>query len=240
MHTPKNRHWFALVIAFALAAPLARGSLITPDSIPNPPSAVGSANGSPVAMNNLVTTQYTGLGFTFFNGGTALTSLNGIAVWAPVQPLGIAIKDPFPPPNLPWGKINYYTPWYGGNINSLATRNPMTVSSLTVTTIGNPGSLSLAVFGRNPQPLNITPLVQSIPGSNGEETWTFTGSGIYGFTASEAVIDAPGLGKMPVNPAWGVAAISFTPSIGQSPEPSSLVLAALGALGLAGRFRRRR
>ncbi|MGH7169184.1 MAG: PEP-CTERM sorting domain-containing protein [Gemmataceae bacterium] len=242
MQTIKGQCGFALAVVFGFTASAVRAEMITPNSISNPPSAVGSANGTPVYAGNLVNTQYMGMGLGFSNSQTAITSLNGVPVWAPVSPVAIpAVRvSGGPPVNFPVGAIDYYNSWYEATLNSLATRNPMTVSSLTVETIGNPGFLSLGVFGRNGLALNIAPVVQSLAGTNGEEIWKFTGSGIWGFTAIEAVIDPPGPGKITVNPAWGVAAVSFTPPSGQTPEPSSLVLAGLGALGLAARFTWRR
>lgn len=230
MHAIEGRCWFALAVAFGFIATAARAEMITPDSIPNPPAAVGSANGTPVYAGNLVNTQYMNMGLSFDNSWTAITHVNGIPVWAPV---GI------PPYGSSSSKINYYsTQWYGAYLNSLVTRNPMTVSSLTVETIGDPGTLSLHVYGRNGPylPLNITPLVQPIPGTNDERIWKFTGSGIWSFDA--VAVPPPGAVQS-ANPAWGVVAVSFAPT-GQTPEPSSLVLAGLGALGLAARFGWRR
>lgn len=237
MHIPKGQGWFALTFVIGFAAPAARAEMITPDSIPNPPSAVGSANGTLVSMNNLVANQYVGLGLSFNYGGTAITSLNGIPVWAPVQASGNVIDLPSPPANYPWGNINYYTRWYGGSLNSLVSGNPVTVSSLTVETLGHP---MLSVYGRNGLPLNITPVLQSRPGPNGGQEWTFTGSGIWSFSA--LMVPPPvvsGMGNS-FNPAWGIASVSFTMPAGQTPEPSSLVLAGLGALGVAARFGWRR
>lgn len=244
MHTIKSRRWFALAAVFSFLAPSARAEMITPDSIPNPPAAVGSANGTSVYAGNLVSTQYMGSGLSFGNSPTAITRLNGIPVWAPVSPVdipGVRLSGG-PSVNSPVGAINYFAPWSGAYLNSLTTRNPITVSSLTVETVGHPGFFSLHVYGRNGLPLNITPVVRSIPGTNDERIWTFTGAGIGSFSAAVAV--PPGFAKsaMPIYAPWGVAAVSFTPPAGQTPEPSSLVLAGLGALGLAARFgwRRRR
>ena len=73
--------WSALAVAFALAASAARAEMITPNSIPNPPTAVGSADGTLVSTSNIVNTQYAGLGL---NLSGAITSLSGVSVWAPV------------------------------------------------------------------------------------------------------------------------------------------------------------
>src|SRR5262249_51474719 len=78
--------WSALAIAFGVVAPATRAEMITPDSIPHPPSAVGSAGGTPVYSSNLVTTQYAGLGLNF--DVAAITRLNGVSVWAPI---GVAV-----------------------------------------------------------------------------------------------------------------------------------------------------
>jgi len=231
MHSIKGQRWIALAAAFGFTISTARAEMITPDSIPNPPAAVGSGNGTPVYANNLVSTQYMSLGLDFGNSWTAITHLNSIPVWVPV---GI----PYPTPGSTGGQIDYNTAWWGANLNSLTTRNPITVSSLTVETVGNLGFLSLGVIGRNGLPLNIAPVVQSVPGSNGEEIWTFTGSGIWGFYA--ALPPGEAVPAHETDSTWGVAAVSFTPPAGQTPEPSSLLLAGLGALGLAARFGWRR
>jgi PEP-CTERM motif len=191
-----------------------------------------SANGTPVYPSNLVNSQYSGLGLTFGNSWTAITHLNGVLVWAPVEvPFGSSS-----------GNINYYTQWNGAYLNTLTNRANMTVSSLTVETIGNPGFFSLHVYGRTGPyvPLSITPVVQSIPGTTNEKLWKFTGPGIWSFSAS--VAPPPGFAEplLVTNAPWGIAAVSFTPPAGQTPEPSSLVLAGLGALGLAARFGWRR
>jgi hypothetical protein len=231
MHPITNRCCFALGVAFVFAASAARAEWITPDSIPNPPATVASANGTPVSPGNLVNSQYSGLGLTFGNSWTAITNLNGVAVWAPVAvPFGSSS-----------GNINYYTQWNGAYLNTLTNRANMTVSSLTVETIGNPGFFSMHVYGRTGPyvPLNITPVVQSIPGTNDERLWTFTGAGIWSFSAS--VVPPPGYAHgLPINAPWGVAAVSFAPPAGDTPEPSTLVLAGLGALGLTARFGWRR
>lgn len=190
-------------------------------SIPlNPPFLVDSANGSIVHPNELVTTQYTGSGLNF-PWGTAITKLNGDSVWAPISvPLDSGVKNP-------WGSIYYHEGWgILGRFVSPISLNPTTVSSLTVKILGN-SSVSVHVYGYGPNGhlLNITPSVGSIAG---EQDWTFTGPGIGSFYATQdATSSSP----------WGMAAVSLTPAPTPEPlpEPGSLVLAGLGALGLATR-----
>lgn len=100
MHILKNLRWFALAAAFGFAASAAQAEWITPNSIANPPAAVASANGTPVYANNLVNTQYVGLGLGF-SSWTANTHLNGVAVWAPVVESTGAV--PIPPPPITFG-----------------------------------------------------------------------------------------------------------------------------------------
>jgi hypothetical protein len=234
MHGFRSRRWSALTVLFIFASQAARAGMITPDSIPNPPSSVASAQGTPVYTNNFVIGQYSGLGLVFPRG-SALTQLNGMSVWAPVSP----------PPKLAGPSSSGSA---SGSIGSIAyawsllgrfvlpgSLNPTAVSSLTVGTLGNP-SLSMSVYGLNGQRLNIIPVIGSIAGVH---DWTFTGRGISSFFAT--VVPPPGGGAHPgaiTNPAWGVAGVSFTPVSG--PEPSSLVLAGLGALGLVTRLGWRR
>jgi hypothetical protein len=71
----------ALAAALSLVTSVARAEMITPDSLPNPPSAVSATDGTAVYASNYVTTQYTGMGLSI--GGAAITSVNGVAVWAP-------------------------------------------------------------------------------------------------------------------------------------------------------------
>ncbi len=208
----------ALVFAVGLMAPVARSEWITPDSIPNPPSAVASANGTIVRPNNIVTTQYSGFGLNF-PWATAITKLNGVSVWATVSfPIDSAV-------NHPWGSLHYHEGWgVLGSIVSPISLNPTTVSSLSVKILGSP-SVSVHVYGYGPNGrlLNITPQIESIAGV---QEWTFTGSGIGSFYATQdAASSSP----------WGVAAVSLSPAPTPEPlpEPSGLVLAGLGALGLA-------
>src|SRR5581483_7388442 len=184
-----------------------------------PPSAVSSTNGTPVYANNLVTSQYAGLGLNFSD--TTITRLNGISVWAPVGPVTGDSSA-----HSASGVLSYFGLWTGGKFVMPGSSNPTTVSSLSMEVLGNLG-FPLNVYGLNGQQLNLFPVLQSHPGPHGGQVWTFAGSGIASF--SGFIPTADGL----PNPSWGVAGISFTPA--SAPEPSSLVLAGLGALGLVAR-----
>jgi hypothetical protein len=229
MHPFKSSGGIALAIAFALAAPFARGSLITPDSIPNPPQAVGSGGiFTPVPSGDLVTTQYTRLGLNFSslaNGSTtAITTINGVNVWTP------AIQYTLPP-FLGGGHVSEISPggWAGGSFVVPGTLTPAKVSSVSLELLGSRGIVDF--FNTSDRLLGTGKL--SGIGPHGGFLYTFTNPDIQSFSIPAFT----GEGGQ-AYPAWGptgaVAQISFTSS--SSPEPSSLVLAALGALGLAGRF----
>lgn len=229
MHIFRSWRWNALALLFGFSAPTARAELITPDSIPNPPSAVASAQGTPVSPSNLVNLQYKGVGLVF-PGGSAITQLNGVSVWAPVSPpTEISGQSSGRPIDYAWN--------IAGRLVSPGSLNPTTVSSLAVEIVGN-GTfplpfLSMHVYGSNGQILPITPLIGNIANT---QDWTFTGPGIRSFSVS-AVPPSPSGAQ--ANSSWGIAGISFTPAA-STPEPTSLALAGLGAFGLAARLIRRR
>jgi|SRR5579884_1132105 len=208
MQVFRSWHWSVLAVTFGFTTQAAQAGMITPDSIPNPPSAVDSANGTPVFSNNLVTTQYAGVGLNFFDRA-AVTRLNGISVWVPT---GVTVSNA-----ALAGRIDYA--WgVGGNFLSPGSFNPGTVSSLSVTILGGAG---VSVYGLHNQILNIAPSISSTADA---QVWTFNAPGISSFSTIP-----------PISGQWGVAEVTFTPA--SAPEPSSLVLAGLGALGLATRLR---
>src|SRR5581483_11884042 len=86
MHAFRCWRWGALTVLFVFAAPAAQAEWITPDSIPNPPSAVGSAAGTYVYSSNLANEQYARVGVTF-PGLLAITHQDGTSVWAPIKQL---------------------------------------------------------------------------------------------------------------------------------------------------------
>jgi hypothetical protein len=224
MHVIRSWRWSALAVAFGLTTPVGRAGMITPDSIPSPPSAVASAQRTPVYPSNVVTSQYKSLGLNF-SSGAAITNLYGTSVWAPTEGLarpGSSVAG-VPPGNYPAAQINYSST-LSGRIVSPGSLNPTTVSSLAVEIVGNgsfpPPLLSMQVYGENGQILHITPLIGSIAGT---QNWTFAGPGISSFSA-EVLVPSPGHAHpaTTANPAWGVAGVSFTPA--SAPEPSSLVV----------------
>lgn len=209
--------WSALAVVFGVTLSAARAEMITPDSIPNPPNAVGSASGTPISMNNMVTTQYAGLGMNF--NDPVITSLKGVPVWVSVNyPAGVNVGP----------TVDYALSSVGGSFQVPGTTKGIHPSSVTFDLIGNPGTPKFLVGGDIGLPLNITPVSQSTPGPDGGHLWTVTGPGIYSVYVSSTANNSP----------WGVSEVSFTPAT--APEPSSLVLAALGTLGLAARFGWRR
>ncbi len=235
-------HWLTLAVAFGLPLPAARAEMIGPDSIPNAPGAVNAASGTPVYAGGVVTSQYNGLGLNFSPTSastTAITNLNGVAVWAPAVPLahpalGVAGGPPF---NFPAAQVGYYGTWSGVSFVIPGTSTPAVATSLSVEIIGRQDVGILVHYVNNPGvaiPASIK--VSSEP--NGGRLYTFQpGPGITSFSVFAPVLD-PWSGNPHPNPAWGVAKVSFT--LTHAPEPSSLVLAGLGALGLAARFGRRR
>jgi hypothetical protein len=218
MQVFKNWRWSALAVVFGLAVPAARAGMITPDSIPNPPNAVASANGTPVYASNLVGTQYKGLGLNF-PSPTVITRLNGISVWASVETEGLGLSIGGSPLNFPLQRLNYG--WANIGFVSPGSSKPTTVSSMSVEILGNPPlpPLSMNVYDSNGVPLPISPVIRSLAGA---QIWTFTGPGISSFSADQTTSSSQ---------PWGVAEVSFTAT--STPEPTSLFLAGLGVLGLA-------
>jgi hypothetical protein len=217
----------SIAALFASFGGLVRGSAITPDSIPNPPGMVASTGNTTVPSNNLVSIQYTGLGLNF--NYAALTRIDGMKVWAPVDPVavpavGIAGSPPPSPPPLSIG----YGSWTGGNLVVPGTLKAASVYSLTLKIVGAPVAVNW--YNSHGQALGSVTHVGG-PLFHGGDLYTWKGGGVSMFSVS-----VPAQTPTDNNyPAWGVAEVSFV----TSPEPSSLVLAALGAAGAALRFGRK-
>jgi hypothetical protein len=240
MHSAKGPRWFALAAAFGFTVSAARAEMISPNSIPNPPSPVGSANLTRIfSTSNLVTTQYAGQGLNFDSQNfslMAITRLNGVTVWAPAtlvaNPLFV-INPHFGVKNPPIGMIDYSGQWGKVSFVLPGTRTPAETSSVTLDIIGR--GVSVNFFNSHGTWLGSATPEGS--GPYGGQLYTFTSSQINSFTVSAPILDP--LPHIPQpNPAWGVAEVSFAPL--HAPEPSSFVLAGLGVLGLAARFGWRR
>ena len=234
---------FAVRCLAALAAGLlsgaARADLITPDSIPQPPPLVGSAEGTPIySAADLVTNQYVGRGLLFptvqigpgqYGGAAALTKLGGVAAWAPARPQQ----------GEPWAaEIDYFQltiqPVKPG------TTTPTTVRSVTVELVGTDYHVGLFGLDANGGGLGGTTTPVGT-GPHGGELLHFSGEGISSFEVT-GVFDPPAGRAGADTPAiafgWGVAGVEFTPAT--APEPGTLALAGVGALALAGWTWRRR
>jgi hypothetical protein len=240
MHTTKGRCWFSLATVFGFAASTAQAEWITPNSIPNPPAAVASANGTAVYPDNLVTTQYKALGLNF-SGGAAITTLNGVSVWAPTEMLAQPLSRLMggPPVNYPAAQLSYYGRWSGASFVLPGTLKPTTATSVSIEIIGWPVSMWVKYANGSVVMPAYTVIASGPDRSQLTETTFPIGPGIASFFVFAPVIDPPpraGTANMEINPAWGVAGVSFS----TASEPSSLVLAGLGALGLTARFGWRR
>src|SRR5579884_1839850 len=91
MQVFRSWHWSVLAVTFGFTTQAAQAGMITPDSIPNPPSAVDSANGTPVFSNNLVTTQYSAVPGYPFMASTIKYSIS-LLVLAPLQTLRFGLS----------------------------------------------------------------------------------------------------------------------------------------------------
>jgi len=224
--------WAAL--AFTTAA---RADFVTPDSIPQPPPAVGSANQTPIpSASDLVMNQYSGRGLLFpfspdagragveigaIYDTAAVTQLAGSNVWAPALSItdGSHIERDLAYPSLL--TLQFVRP--GGTTST-------TVSSVTVDVLHLPNTLPLELIAmdRNGDVVgDIT--ASSGMGPHGGELLTLGAANISSFQlAYEASIEPESREEVP----WGVAGIAFTPS--PAPEPCGLALAGVGAVALAG------
>ncbi len=237
MHSAKIQHGFALVAAFGLAASTVRAEMITPDSIPNPPASVNSANGTSVALGNLVNTQYKGLGLNF-TSGAAITNLNGVSVWAPTEMLAQPASRVAggPPVNYPSAQISYYGVWSGAHFVEPGTLRAAVATSLSLDIIGRQNIGIWVTYAHTTTPVGRPASIEVASAPNGGVVYTIPA--IPGITSFSIFAPVPVDPPMSGNPEWGVAGVSFT--LASAPEPSSLILAGLGVLGLAARFGWRR
>jgi hypothetical protein len=222
------------LLASGLSSPSARANLVQPDSIVRPPPGnVGSADGSAItSVNDLVTTQYTSQGLFFptplggipgLNPTTAVTRIGSGDVWVPANHTE-AVAGRVAAVNYS-GKltIDFVQP---------GTLNPATVKNVTVEVVGGYGILT--AFDAGGHVLNAANSGKFLPG--GGELLTLSSPGIASITINGPI--QPQGSLIPGTP-WGVSSVSYnTPA--KTPEPGSLVLACLGGLGVAARWRRAR
>jgi hypothetical protein len=221
---------------FTLAAG-ARAELITPDSIRRPPpGTLPAVAGAPVAPADVVSSQYAALGLLFpirqvapdTAYATVITNVGGTDVWAGAFQFGAGGG---PNTVLSFDALSFVA---GAFVRPGPLNGPVTTGSFSMELVTS-GAAMLSVMGAD---ANGNPTFTSLNVSGPGRTWlTVTAPALefFGADAFQPVTDPlPG----PVAPplVWGVAAVRFVPDGAQTaPEPSSLALAALGALGLAAR-----
>ncbi len=225
--------WITFTVSIMVFVPVVEGSAITPDSIPNPPVAVNSASGTIVPAQQMVTTQYSGLGLDFTS--TAISQLKGVAVWAPVNdafaiPASQVVGQP--PPTPPPPSIGYGM-WTGdGQFVVPGTTRATSVNSFRLEIVGR-GDLGTGVdvFNRQWQIIGYANPVGV--GPHGGEMYTYSGGNASAFSIFIPIMDG-----MPYNdyPPWGIAEISSV----ATPEPSTLLLASMGLLATILSFRVKR
>jgi hypothetical protein len=170
---------------------------------------------------------------TGFAPETAVVRLGGTAAWAPAE-----WSESVP---SRWGFLDYTQPVGGrfakpGEHAFFATASSVTVEVVRSRTF----ALDLSAYGADGSLLGST-LTPAGVGPHGGELLTVTAKGISFFEVTPLIVDPPG--PVPLSPTlsteWGVAGVRFTPT-DHGPEPGGLILAAAGAVGLAGCAWRRR
>lgn len=211
--------------ALALAAAPATADYITPDSVPHPlPSTFDGVMWSPVAEADFATTQYAALGLTFpvrvltpqVTYATAVALVQGVNAWAAV--LRYSFDDGTVSAGVTMDAVGVVVGDFTQPAGSVAVDLVLQGDAfLSVTAFRADGS-SQSTFTN---------------GGTGTHRFTLEGDGFVGFAAG-ASPDFTASADVPF--AWGVAAVEVRPAVAQAvPEPGTIVLAALGALGLMAR-----
>ena len=227
------------LLAVALPA-VARADYVGPDSIPQPPPAVGSAEGTPIhSPADLVTNQYAGRGLLFPTvslGGplgmsAAVTNLSGVAVWAPASwsqgGSGTATID--------YSDLTVHLVKPGTTLS-------MSVGSLTVEVLGNAAAVGLFALNAHGGEVG-SALTPDGTGPHGGTLFTVDAPDISGFVLGGyghiASVNHSAASFAVVGPnVWGLAGVEFRPVA--APEPGGLVLAGFAAFALFGAAWRRR
>jgi hypothetical protein len=207
---------------------------VTPDSIPQPPPLVGSAESTPIySPADLVTNQYVGRGMLFptvpvwpgkFGTTAALTKLGGVDAWTPA----------FWKRGAPWAaEIDYGSETI--QVVKPGTTTPTTVRSVTVEIVGAASDVGLIGLNARGGELGLTTTPVGT-GSHGGVLLTLSGADISSFEISiVAHIAGFAADDAPAGPSgWGVAGVEFAPAPDTAPEPCGLALAGFGAAALAG------
>jgi hypothetical protein len=222
-------HVLAALAGFVLSAPGANADLVTANSVPiaTPSLGIVTSGGTVLPALTLVSGEYRGLGLDFPaqpNGtAVAVTTLSGVNVWAPAGPA--------PGISPPWYTLDYSRQVSGAFVVP-GTSTPMTVSSLTLEVMGG-GSFEVSALAANGNLIR-SEMSPTGTGPNGGELYAINDPGVRSFDVVRSGLPANS-GSLSYAP-WGISEVSFTRAT--APEPGSLVLAVLGALGLATRFRR--
>jgi len=217
--------------ALVVAAGTVNADYLTPDSILRPPPATYPGDGStPVNQADYVTTQYAALGLLFpvrelsptVTYTTAVASVNGVNAWAPVLTTGPGITFPG---GLAMDAVGIVV----GDFN-----HPVASVAVDLALQGNARAWLTGFRGDG------SSVFASVDATTGLHHLSVDGGGFVEFSAGVFPnLSIPPISELPVDfsPfAWGVAGVDIPGRpVFTVPEPGSLVLAALGALGLLAR-----
>jgi hypothetical protein len=161
----------------------------------------------------MVVDQYNSVGLEF--GGVALTNINGVKAWAPLDKLVNGTTLDF---SVQSGIL--------GGLVVPGTQIPARTDFLQVTlTNVPPHEAEMVVLGLH----GLISIVGSYPDASGQATMAWQGSDISFFGVSKANMTGPELQEQAP---WGIASIEtgeLQPVSHDAPEPSTLILAGLAA-----------
>jgi hypothetical protein len=206
------------VFAIVFGVSHVRADLITPGSISPTPPVTPAVQGTLVVSGGMAADQYAGLGVVFQN--TALSQIGSALTWVPVD-------APFP-----WvshsHQLNFASGYSGvvqGHFVLPGTTIPAVTTSLRIAFQGIAGSrAALVAYDQNGTMLGNPTGGTLAP--DGSVVLTFNAPNIASFDLYKLLPYEQS--------AWGVKQIEFGPLISpvQAPEPTAMVLVALGGLGL--------
>jgi hypothetical protein len=250
LHPSNYLRWAAAALVSTiglLPVSTARAGIITPDSIsPMPMITSPAVNGTVVPAGGIVEDQYASLGIGF--GSTALARINGILTFTP---MGAPLFPPSWGPSGSEGKLNYFTglPWGGvvqgvlvaPGMSGFGKSNQVSFEFINIPTVP-PLALLVHVDLFDIQGNAISsPTVGSMNGPHGGTILSFSAPDISVFQVRKLLGDS-----RTDDPAWGIAqinpgAVEFAaPRVQDLPEPGTLMLGAVGMIGLLGLAKRSR